>query len=631
MHRGPVDDDAGALQDAGDAGPYDDEDAGDGLDAAVDASDSGNHMASCGADAAVSGKVSLALSGSVAPLDKVDLLFVIDDSGSMAQEQGKLAEQLPRLLRSLISGVREDGTTFTPVSDLHVGVVTTDLGTNGSKISLPPSCAGLGDDGKLVKSHAGCTATAPAGYLNYVPSQLSDAAALDQAIADFTCIANVGTAGCGFEQQLEAMFKAVSPATLPYDGGVGGHSDDVNAGFLRDDALLALIAISDEEDCSITPKGGVLFDQNTNDPDVKLPGSQLNLGLNIRCVYRSDPTAPKSQAEQAGFVYEVNRYFTYLKRVVKPNNPERIMFAAIVGIPEAVQDKSFPEMLAHPRMAFAVDPQTGGGDPTNANTVARDVCRRCKTKDEATCFAEPLTVLNASNVQVPNPEIITGAKPAIRFVEVAAGFAENGLVRSICAESYAPAINAIADKISRGLASTCLQRPFEVDSDGLVDCDLLEIMPKGVSGESACDGSRGRVFKGYRFLPGNDTRVVCSINQLGISPNHEMLANPATPVGVDPTVGWFYDTFSLRVQAQCATDKQRRVSFYPASAEPSGTTLRLDCRTLVTVDAGVVQCGEESGGGDGDGHAGDGDGNGSGDGDGSGSGDGDDEPGGGLF
>lgn len=528
--------------------------------------------------------------------EKVDLLFVIDNSGSMSQEQAKLAEQLPKLLRGLISGVRDDGTMYNPVTDLHVGVVTTDLGTNGSKIKLPPSCEGFGDDGKLVKSNLGCTASAPLGYLGYVPSSFIDQAALDQAISDFTCLANVGTAGCGFEQQLEAMYKAVAPNSVTFAAGTGGHGDGLNQGFLRDDAVLAVIHVSDEEDCSMTDKGAVLFDDNTNSPNVKLPGSDKNLGLNIRCAYRSIPQARISQAEDAGLVHDVDRYVTDFKLNIKPNAPERIVFAAIVGIPEETQDKPFQVMLDHPLMDFAVDPHTGAGDPTNRNTAARDVCRRCIVANETDCYAKPPNLPEGK----PDPDLVTGAKPAIRFVKTAQGFGENGLVRSICAESYAPAISAISDKIAQGLGGACLPHAFPPDRNGVVACNLLEIMPKGVSGPDACDASRGRVFKGFRTT-GNDTRVICQVNQIAVTPSHELVANPKALPGVDPMVGWFYDTFTEDVVGKCTVNRRRRVSFHPAAAEPVGSTLRLDCTEVLLGDGGAPICTDPDGDGPDDG------------------------------
>jgi len=63
-------------------------------------------------------------------------------------------------------------------------------------------------------------------------------------IADvFTCIAALGETGCGFEQHLESMKRAL-------DG-----TQPANANFLREDAYLAVIFIADEDDCSIAKVG----------------------------------------------------------------------------------------------------------------------------------------------------------------------------------------------------------------------------------------------------------------------------------------------------------------------------------------------------------------------------------------
>jgi hypothetical protein len=55
----------------------------------------------------------------------------------------------------------------------------------------------------------------------------------------FSCIAQVGAAGCGFEAPLEAMKRAL-------DG-----SRPENAGFIRDAAYLAVIILTDEDDASV--------------------------------------------------------------------------------------------------------------------------------------------------------------------------------------------------------------------------------------------------------------------------------------------------------------------------------------------------------------------------------------------
>jgi len=84
----------------------------------------------------------------VTNVDNVDMLLMIDNSNSMAEEQVNLIEELPRLVQVLASGDRNaDGTRdFNPVRSLHVGIITSDLGA-GPNTGVPTCARGLGDDG----------------------------------------------------------------------------------------------------------------------------------------------------------------------------------------------------------------------------------------------------------------------------------------------------------------------------------------------------------------------------------------------------------------------------------------------------------------------------------------------------
>jgi hypothetical protein len=72
----------------------------------------------------------------------------------------------------------------------------------------------------------------------------------------FACVGKVGTTGWGGEQQAEAALEAVSDAL----GGPGA----CNEGFLRDDAILVLTIITDEEDALIA--GGVVTGGSAGEP-----------------------------------------------------------------------------------------------------------------------------------------------------------------------------------------------------------------------------------------------------------------------------------------------------------------------------------------------------------------------------
>jgi hypothetical protein len=186
----------------------------DGLDAASSAD-----AASSGPDAAPP------------PSPAIDVLFVIDDSMSMAEEQALLAANVRSLLSPIEIGLGGP-------ADLHLGVVSSDLGIGGYSC---PGCSGDGDGGDLQSAARLPGCAVPDGAF------ISDVAGPDGGrvrnytgtLADtFACIARLGTDGCGFEQPLEAMMAAL-------DGLNPG-----NAGFLRDDAFLAVIILSDEDDCS---------------------------------------------------------------------------------------------------------------------------------------------------------------------------------------------------------------------------------------------------------------------------------------------------------------------------------------------------------------------------------------------
>ena len=86
----------------------------------------------------------------------------------------------------------------------------------------------------------------------------------------FTCIAAAGNNGCGFEQPLASVARAL--------GADGRPMPAENQGFLRQDALLLIVLLTDEDDCSVPP-GSALFDTISN----QNLASQLGPPSNFRC------------------------------------------------------------------------------------------------------------------------------------------------------------------------------------------------------------------------------------------------------------------------------------------------------------------------------------------------------------
>ena len=356
-------------------------------------------------------------------IDKVDILFVVDDSGSMKEEQNLLAAQLPRLLESLRTGDADGAGSpeFRGVSDVHVGFVSTDLGIAG--VEGIDKCEGRGDDGVLKVASPDCLD----GDARFVDTAaFADASAASEAMQ---CMVTLGTDGCGFEAQLEAGLKALWPSTddrvtfLPDPQGVGalGQGDQANAGFLRDDSLLIVMMVTDEEDCS--PAGNAfLRPPQYLDPSRAEDQVLMTQGLNVRCESNVDS------------LYGVERYINGLKEL-RPYD-DLVMFFAIAGMPpEAVDEASvaahsfedrdereafYEELLADPMMQPAID-DLGTPSPDDDTMVP-------------VCDTE-----------------IGRAYPARRVIEVARGFGVNGMVQSICEPDFGGPMSTLIRSIGRRL------------------------------------------------------------------------------------------------------------------------------------------------------------------------------------
>ncbi|MEX1362208.1 MAG: hypothetical protein AB1Z98_03735 [Nannocystaceae bacterium] len=152
--------------------------------------------------------------------DKIDFLFVIDNSGSMSDEQERLIDGFP----GFIAGIEESIAQY----DYHLMVVTVDAAPTGAE---DDPCDQQFGAGRVIASD-GTECGLPPGQ-RYADTQTEDLTAL------FECVADVGTEGSGQELPIWGMAQAITEQNLP--GGC-------NEGFLRDDAILVVTVISDEED-----------------------------------------------------------------------------------------------------------------------------------------------------------------------------------------------------------------------------------------------------------------------------------------------------------------------------------------------------------------------------------------------
>ncbi|MCC6875080.1 MAG: hypothetical protein IT378_12305 [Sandaracinaceae bacterium] len=165
----------------------------------------------------------------------VDVLIVMQATGyaaGVAIAAGFGLEELFELLRS------------DPRVDVHVGVVLTDMGAGEF------ACSPMGSDGVL---RAAFPEMATACEAMPVFSQLGPTTDLETLTRTTACLVHGGDDRC-WPQTFEALLKAVTPSssTIAFRGVAGGHADGSNQGFLREDALLAVVILNAYDDCSVT-------------------------------------------------------------------------------------------------------------------------------------------------------------------------------------------------------------------------------------------------------------------------------------------------------------------------------------------------------------------------------------------
>jgi hypothetical protein len=155
--------------------------------------------------------------------EAIDLLFVVDNTEGMREPQRRLERSVPEF----VAGLRN---TMPELGSFHIGVTTVDNGafndsgcqTRGALVTRTG-----GDD----SSNAGCGPYAEGHPYMTEADDLEDA---------FECAVRVGTDGGFDERPIESAIDALNPA-MNFAGAC-------NDGFVRDEALLVVVVLSNEDD-----------------------------------------------------------------------------------------------------------------------------------------------------------------------------------------------------------------------------------------------------------------------------------------------------------------------------------------------------------------------------------------------
>lgn len=176
----------------------------------------------------------------------IDFLFVIDNSGSMEEEQANLLFNFPKVVE-VLDGYKTPGGAKL---NYRLGVTTTSVTRQFSiKSALGPTPASPSmpvEDGLLL-GQGSCGLSEP-----WVDGPADDVA------SHFSCMADVGMEGWGFEMPFAAMEAALGQQSAPSKPNFGFYRKD-------DETLLVVVVLTDEDDCSVSNGAKVGLDPIAQD------------------------------------------------------------------------------------------------------------------------------------------------------------------------------------------------------------------------------------------------------------------------------------------------------------------------------------------------------------------------------
>ena len=336
----------------------------------------------------------------------VDVLFVVDDAPGTAPALARLPGAFAAFFDALAA-------TPAGTPSLHVALVSADMGAGAVAIS---GCLQGGDGGMFASTPRGACASlglprggaryfsVEGGATNFDPSlSLADALA---------CVAPQTDSGCRFPQPLAAALRALGADDLlvtPED-----------AGFLRNDAFLAIVVVTNQDDCSV-PRDAVLFD----------PASR----------YVADPLGPLTTFRCAEFGLSCGGA-----------PPPRTRAGAVTGCQSAEDGELLRVSDAVARLErLKIDPNmilvAAVSGPTDPFAVELD----------APGLAEDPSPWPALSPSCASADGVMSARPGVRLEQWVYAFGHNGTLASTC-DDLATSLRTVAASISDVLGPPCLPR-----------------------------------------------------------------------------------------------------------------------------------------------------------------------------
>jgi hypothetical protein len=403
------------------------------------------------------------------PTGGADILVVVDNSMGMSEEQATLMDSFPTLIGELLSPT----TGAEAITDMHIGVVSTDAGVGDGAVTT--GCSAIGDDGILLHEPSSTVTGCDLAYPAYLSTDEGSSTA--RVSIDFECIATLGTTGCGIERPFEVVERALDD-----------HRGDENAGFVREDSMLLVLFITDENDCSVSADHMALLD-----------GNVLDYGpMMLRCMAYADYLEP------------VQTFVDFLEGLRADRR--KIQLGFLTGVPQGETCEGPGDLI---------------GD-----------CLDEAEMQEQESTSSPGTIELACNTSWGS------ATPGRRLVEMAQSFGGRAFVGSSCGATYGETFTSLVRKLQEsyeavnehGLPVDDIRLHEEPGEECLckAECTVREVL----SDSRTC--TLPKTFVELREDRGN-TFTVCEIPQAGATlESCPGACNDPTQTFIPAADGWYY-------------------------------------------------------------------------------------------
>ncbi|HLT37294.1 MAG TPA: hypothetical protein VK034_13465, partial [Enhygromyxa sp.] len=246
----------------------------------------------------------------------------------------------------------------------------------------------------------------------------------------FACFGPQGVNGCGFESQLESMYLALTRAQT---------NTEASYGFLRASAILAIVFVTDEADCSYNKTYSTIFKADGNkvfwsDPTAAYPTSAVCWNAGVDCV--GDPSGYTS-CDPANKDVNGNSGVSDSEAVLHP-------MSRYIGLVQGIELEK-QEINAQQEVIVALI----GGVSNTGDTFYADVDNTDPAFQQSFGIGPGCTAPNPLNPDEP-----VTAVPPVRLRDMTNAFTPGNMF-SICESNYAPALEAIAKRIEDQIQPAC--------------------------------------------------------------------------------------------------------------------------------------------------------------------------------